>query len=66
LGTVLAHYVAGIVKNANLDGKLKPNGRNVRQLNLQTGESAAIIAFIKTLTGKNVYTDKKWASPFLK
>ena len=49
---MLAHYVAGIVKNANLDGKLKPNGRNVQQLNLQTGESAAIIAFIKTLTGK--------------
>jgi cytochrome c peroxidase len=66
LGTVIAHYAAGIVNNANLDGKLKPNGRNVQQLNLQAGESAAIIAFIKTLTGKNVYTDKKWASPFLK
>ena len=64
LGTVIAHYAAGIVNNANLDGKLKPNGRNVQQLNLQTGESAAIIAFMKTLTGKNVYTDKKWASPF--
>ena len=64
LGTVIAHYAAGIVNNANLDGKLKPNGRNVQQLNLQAGESAAIIAFMKTLTGKNVYTDKKWASPF--
>ena len=64
LGTVIAHYAAGIVNNANLDGKLKPNGRNVQQLNLQPGESAAIIAFIKTLTGKNVYTDKKWSSPF--
>jgi len=66
LGTVIAHYAAGIVNNANLDAKLKPNGRNVQQLNLQAGESAAIIAFLKTLTGKNVYTDKKWASPFLK
>ena len=66
LGTVIAHYAAGIVNNANLDGKLKPNGRNVQQLNLQAGESAAIIAFMKTLTGKNVYTDKKWASPFLR
>ncbi|NDA62502.1 MAG: cytochrome-c peroxidase [Chitinophagia bacterium] len=64
LGTVIAHYAAGIVNNANLDGKLKPNGRNVQQLNLQPGESAAIIAFMKTLTGKNVYTDKKWSSPF--
>lgn len=66
LGTVIAHYAAGIVNNANLDGKLKPNGRNVQQLNLQAGESAAIIAFMKTLTGKNVYTDKKWSSPFLR
>lgn len=64
LGTVIAHYAAGIVNNANLDGKLKPNGRNVQQLNLQPGESAAIIAFMKTLTGKNVYTDKKWSTPF--
>jgi cytochrome c peroxidase len=66
LETVIAHYAAGIVNNANLDAKLKPNGRNVQQLNLQAGESAAIIAFLKTLTGKNVYTDKKWATPFLK
>jgi cytochrome c peroxidase len=37
----------------------------VQQLNLQPGELQAIVAFMKTLTGKNVYTDKKWASPFL-
>jgi hypothetical protein len=49
---VIAQYAAGIVNNANLDAKLKPNGRNVQQLNLQAGESAAIIAFLKTLTGK--------------
>ncbi len=66
LGTVLAHYAAGIVNNANLDEKLKPNGRIVQQLYLQAGESATIIAFIKTLIEKNGYTNKRWSSPFNK
>jgi ABC-type uncharacterized transport system auxiliary subunit len=48
-----------------LDGRFKPNGRNVQQLNLQASKSATIIAFIKP-SPVNVYTDKKWASPFYK
>ncbi|MEY4462582.1 MAG: hypothetical protein RLY98_1122, partial [Bacteroidota bacterium] len=27
-------------------------------------EVNALIAFIKTLTGTNVYSDPKWSSPF--
>jgi cytochrome c peroxidase len=65
LEAVVNHYASGIQNNSNLDPRLRPNGTNVQQLNLQPGELQAIVAFIKTLTGKNVYTDKKWASPFL-
>ena len=65
LEAVVNHYAIGIQNNSNLDPRLRPNGTAVQQLNLQPGELQAIVAFMKTLTGKNVYTDKKWASPFL-
>jgi cytochrome c peroxidase len=66
LESVINHYASGIQNNPNLDPRLRPNGTAVQQLNLQPGELQAIVSFMKTLTGKNVYTDKKWASPFLK
>jgi cytochrome c peroxidase len=36
----------------------------VQRLNLQQSEIAAVVAFLKTLAGTNVYTDKKWSTPF--
>ncbi|MFN9998240.1 MAG: cytochrome-c peroxidase [bacterium] len=65
LEAVVNHYASGIQNNSNLDPRLRPTGTAVQQLNLQPGELQAIIAFMKTLTGKNVYTDRKWGSPFL-
>lgn len=64
LATAISHYGGFINDNANLDQRLKPNGRNVQRLNLQQSEIASVVAFIKTLSGKNVYTDKRWSSPF--
>lgn len=49
--------------NTNLDPKLRPNGFG-QHLNLTAPEMNAIIAFLKTLSGTNVYTDVKWRSPF--
>ncbi|MBL0182948.1 MAG: cytochrome-c peroxidase [Chitinophagaceae bacterium] len=49
--------------NTNLDPKLRPNGFG-QHLNLTAQEMNSLIAFIKTLAGTNVYTDKKWSSPF--
>lgn len=49
--------------NTNLDPRLTPNGFG-QHLNLTGPEMSALIAFIKTLSGTNVYTDKKWSSPF--
>ena len=64
LATAISHYGGFINDNANLDQRLKPNGRNVQRLNLQQSEISSVVAFIKTLSGKNVYTDKRWSSPF--
>lgn len=50
--------------NTNLDPRLTPGG-NGQQLNLSGAEMSAIVAFLRTLSGSNMYTDKKWASPFL-
>jgi len=64
LNTAVTHYGSLITDNQNLDRRLKPNGVNVQRLNLQPAEIAAVVAFLKTLAGTNVYIDKKWASPF--
>jgi cytochrome c peroxidase len=64
LNTAVTHYGSLITDNQNLDRRLKPNGVNVQRLNLQPAEIAAVVAFLKTLAGTNVYTDKKWATPF--
>lgn len=49
--------------NTNLDPRLTPGG-NGQQLNLSGAEMSAIVAFLKTLAGNNVYTDTKWGNPF--
>jgi len=64
LATAVSHYGGFINDNRNLDNRLKPNGVNVQRLNLQPAEITAVVAFLKTLAGTNVYTDKKWSSPF--
>ena len=49
--------------NNRLDPRLRPGGVGQR-LNLQATEVDAVIAFLKTLSGNNVYTDAKWGNPF--
>jgi cytochrome c peroxidase len=51
-------------QNPNLDARLAPN-RIGQNLNLTETERNALIAFLQTLSGTNVYIDKKWANPFL-
>jgi cytochrome c peroxidase len=50
--------------NTNLDPRLRPNGVG-QQLNLTGAEMSGLVAFLKTLSGTNVYVDKKWSNPFL-
>ena len=65
LQNVIGHYgtITIAPRNTNLDPRLTPNGFG-QQLNITATEVNALIAFIKTLTGTNVYTDPKWSSPF--
>lgn len=49
--------------NPNLDNVLVRGGGV--QLNMSDDEKDAIIAFLKTLTGINVYQDVRWSNPFL-
>ena len=65
LQNVIGHYgsINLAARNTNLDPRLAPNGFG-QQLNFQPGEVNALIAFIKTLTRNNVYSDPKWSSPF--
>ena len=65
LNAVLNHYNQGILVNANLDNRLRPNGRTAQKLNLTPAEANAVIAFLKTLSGTNVYIDSKWSNPFI-
>jgi cytochrome c peroxidase len=65
LETVLTHYNA-IKKdpgNVSLDQKLMPYGFEQR-LNLTKQEADATIAFLRTLSGNNVYTEPRWGNPF--
>jgi cytochrome c peroxidase len=65
LQTVIGHY--GTINlahgNTNLDPRLRPNGFG-QQLNLTATEVNAVIAFLRTLSGSDVYTNSKWSNPF--
>ncbi|WP_411895580.1 cytochrome-c peroxidase [Winogradskyella sp. A2] len=64
LVTTINHYNQITVgNNPNLDPRLRPNGIG-QQLNITDTERDAVIAFINTLAGNNVYTDEKWSNPF--
>ncbi len=60
---VINHYnlIPQNANNTNLDQRLAGPGGN---LQLTQAEKDALIAFLKTLTGSNLYTDTKWSDPF--
>jgi cytochrome c peroxidase len=53
-----------VTGNTNLDPRLRPQG-NPQNLQLTQAEKDALVAFMRTLSGSNVYTDTKWSNPFL-
>jgi len=68
LRAILNHYNTinlNPAQNPNLDPRLAPNGIG-QKLNLTENEINAVLAFLETLAGNNVYTDKKWSDPFLR
>ncbi|KQK26532.1 cytochrome C peroxidase [Chryseobacterium aquaticum] len=65
LQQVIGHYANINIApgNTNLDPRLTPGGVG-QKLNLTAQETDAVIAFLKTLSGSDVYTNKKWSNPF--
>lgn len=66
LQAAIGHYgnlTTAAANNTNLDPRLKPNGFG-QKLQVNATEVQATIAFLKTLSGNNVYTDAKWSNPF--
>lgn len=66
LRSVIAHYnliVHNPAQNQNIDPRLTPGGVG-QNLNLTNTETDALVAFLQTLAGNALYTDKRWSNPF--
>jgi cytochrome c peroxidase len=65
LQAAIGHYGTITIApgNTNLDPRLTPGGFG-QQLNLNATEVNAVIAFLRTLSGTDVYTNTKWSDPF--
>ena len=66
LDVITDHYnlpSTDLAANPDLDPRLRPGGR-VQFLDMTDTEVAQLHAFLRTLTGTNVYTDPKWSDPF--
>jgi cytochrome c peroxidase len=63
--SVIEHYnkIVLVPGNTLIDPKLIPGGKP-QQLNLTQNEKDALVAFLKTLAGTNVYSDARWSDPF--
>jgi cytochrome c peroxidase len=65
LDGVINHYdqiLPGTI-TVNTDPRLTPGG-NPQNLGLNQTEKDALVAFLETLTGTDVYTNEKWSDPF--
>ncbi|MCU0403357.1 MAG: hypothetical protein MUE99_02330 [Chitinophagaceae bacterium] len=63
LDAVINHYNRIPADNSNLDPRLRPAGRP-QQLRLSDQERQALVAFLQTLSGNDLYTNEKWSDPF--
>jgi cytochrome c peroxidase len=64
LEQVLDHYSFSIKNNPALDSRLKDAQGSPMRMNISSGERAAIIAFLGTLTDYSLITDPKFSNPF--
>src|SRR2546423_2385486 len=63
IAQVIDHYNAIPAHNPNLSFFLKQNGVP-QNLNLSAQQKLDLEAFLRTLTGKALYTEPKWSNPF--
>ncbi len=58
LEKVIDHYARGVKNHPNLDGR-------ARRGNINPGQRAALVAFLKTLTDRQFLADPKFSDPFV-
>ena len=63
---VINHYnaIPDDPANTNIDNRLNPPGPGAQMLNLTNDQKDALEAFLRTLTGTDVYTNDIWSDPF--
>lgn len=64
LEEVIEHYSTGVKNSATLSPPLRQPDGQVRLLNLNANQKAALVAFLKTLTDNNLAVDPKYSNPF--
>lgn len=65
LEEVMEHYDTHVLNHENLDAQISQAGNYWKgQLDLESYEKAAIIAFMKTLTDTDLATNSKFSNPF--
>jgi cytochrome c peroxidase len=64
LEQVIDHYDRGIQAHPELDDKLKENGKPIR-MHMNEIEKKALLAFLKTLTDKELIRDPRFSDPFV-
>lgn len=67
LEEVVEHYNSGVQKHPNLHFSLKENfntNGDVRRMNLDEADKAALVAFLNTLTDEDYITDVIYSDPF--
>lgn len=65
LEDVVEHYSTGVLDHPTLSAHMKDGFGDPRHLNLTTVESAALVAFMKTLTDHEIINDIKFSDPFI-
>ena len=64
IGVVNHYNEIDATGNNNLDPRLRPGG-NAQQLNMTLDEKNALVAFMETLSGEDIYTNPIWSNPFM-
>lgn len=65
LEEVVEHYSTGVLAHPYLSAHMKNGNGDPRHLDLTPEESAALVAFMKTLTDHELLTDEKFSDPFV-
>ena len=62
---LVEHYSTGVLAHPYLSAHMRDGNGDPRHLELSPEESAALVAFLKTLTDHELLTDEKFSDPFV-